>query len=115
MPLQNMFVLLLGLVLVFAGFYVAWNAPQEAPPTTNAPGNAFVIAVEAVDCEAGVFAIRGGSQTSDIEVFDAGGSVIDSTGNQFQIPDWELRNPVTVMYLWAGDPGSQMINPDNHC
>lgn len=115
MPLQNMFVLLLGLVLVFAGFYVAWNAPSAPSITTVAQQNAFVIAVEAIDCENGVFDIQGGSQTSEIAVLDADGTVLKSSGSQVQIPVWEERGPITVTYLWAGDPGSQTINPANHC
>ena len=113
MPLHNMFVLLLGLILVISGFYVAWNAPESTAPPTTIP--AFVISVDSFDCEAGIVTLRGGGQTSDIEVIDADGIVLDSTDGVVRIPDWERRRALTVSYLWAGDPGSQVIDPANHC
>lgn len=115
MPFQNMVVLLLGLVLVISGFYVAWNAPEEAAPTTL-QNPSFIIAVEGFDCERGTFSIRGGRLTSAITVADQNGVALPQTDGVIAIPNWDTsRSPVVVNYSWAGDPGSQIVDPASHC
>ncbi|MBT8199296.1 MAG: hypothetical protein KJO36_02145 [Acidimicrobiia bacterium] len=116
MPFQNMVVLLLGLVLVISGFYVAWNAPQEAAPTSTIQNPSFIIAVEGFDCEVGSFSVRGGRLTDSITIVDENGSQLPDTNGVVTIPNWETsRSPVTVRYSWAGDPGSQTVDPASHC
>ncbi len=116
MPFQNMIVLLLGLVLVISGFYVAWNAPQEASPGSTIQNSSFIIAVESFDCEVGSFFVRGGRLTDSITVVDENGLQLPDRNGVVTIPNWETKkSPVIVNYSWAGDPGSQTVDPASHC
>ncbi len=115
MPIQNMIVLLLGLVLVISGFYVAWNAPQSGSED-SLPAGQFIIAVDGFDCEVGTFLVRGGRLTSDISVSNQDDEALQLVDGVVAIPGWpQAKGPLKVSYSWAGSPGSQIVDPARHC